>query len=54
MGLRMPVQQKDGRSAPAMTEVDDGPGGFDSAMCEALEHPAVVLQFSPLRQFLEQ
>jgi hypothetical protein len=51
MGLRMAMQQKDGWSAAAMPEVNDGLGGFDLAMSEGLGHPDVVLQFSPQRQF---
>src|SRR4051794_11144310 len=42
MRLRMSMQQKDGRSASAMTKIDDGAGGFDLAMREILEHAAVV------------
>jgi hypothetical protein len=33
-----------------VTQVDDGLGGFDSAMREILEHPAVILQFLHARQ----
>jgi hypothetical protein len=47
----MPVQQENGWAASAMAEVDHGAGGFDLTVRECLEHRAVVLQFSPQRQF---
>lgn len=50
VGLRMSMQQENGRTFTCVAQVDDGFGCFDPAVREVLEHGRSVLHFRILFQ----